>query len=350
MNAANDPRHPDDQLADYVLNALPAEERAEVESRLAANSEEAERVERLLRTVRALEAEAEPIDPPPGLARAAVARTARHLVEHGLLWTAVDTQETLRPGSGLQKVPKPRPTPEPEEPPVVPASGAASSPQPLKPPPADPLFPVWLRRPDTIVAVLIVVLTVGTGVTAIGKLREESQVRGCQAQLRELHQALDGYGDVNHGRYPQVGTATVPVAGALAAELVQAGQLPPEHTPRCPVAPPAPLTLTGPAEPIGYAYTLGYLNPAGQVVGLRRDAGGVRGNDWCPIAADLTGPGPSPVHARGQNVLFAGGTVRYTTTTAAGANGDHIYANEAGLARAGLHLLDTSLGQPGDRP
>ena len=64
-----------------------------------------------------------------------------------------------------------------------------------------------------------------------------------------------------------------------------------------------------------------------------------------PISADLpptqTAAGP---HGRGQNVLYAGGSVRYTTATAV--NGDDIYVNDAGLHRAGFHVRDASLGSP----
>ena len=82
---------------------------------------------------------------------------------------------------------------------------------------------------------------------------------------------------------------------------------------------------------------------------MRRADDPVRTADWVPISADLppsqTVSGP---HGRGQNVLYANGTVRYTTATAV--NGDDIYHNDAGLHRAGLHLLDASLGRPGDYP
>jgi hypothetical protein len=50
------------------------------------------------------------------------------------------------------------------------------------------------------------------------------------------------------------------------------------------------------------------------------------------------------------NVLYAGGAVRFSTTVAAGVNGDDIYRNAAGLARAGLHFEDSSLGRPDDVP
>jgi hypothetical protein len=73
-----------------------------------------------------------------------------------------------------------------------------------------------------------------------------------------------------------------------------------------------------------------------------------------PIAADLparlTPTGPTPAHARGQNVLYVGGAVRFAPTPAAGVNGDHIYRNQAGLPRAGLHRDDTCLGGPPDTP
>ncbi len=173
-------------------------------------------------------------------------------------------------------------------------------------------------------------LLVAVGVTgllaaAVGKVREESRLVACRNRLRELHFALDGYALTHAERYPQVGTAALPVAGGLAAALDRAGQ---PATAACAVGDP-------------YAYTLGYRSAGGRVVGLRRGEG-----DLAPLAAD-TRAGP---HGRGQNVMFGGGAVRYTTSPAVGVDGDDIFSNQLGEPRAGLHRADASLGGPADYP
>lgn len=338
----------DDLYLAYVTDTLTPAERAAVEAHLAAHPEAADEVEFIRRAVAPLAADREGYDPPPGLAAAAVTHTAEYLVAHGLAW-APSSRDTLRPGTRPPRpavkpgVAPPAPAPEPVA--VVPVSGAPSSPaRPVAPREAsDPVFPGWWRRPDAVVAVLIAFLAGGMGVTAIGRAREERNVAACQDRLRGVHQALTGYSEVRDGRFPQVGTAQVPTAGAFADELARAGQLPPDLAAACPVVPTADANaLTTPAR---YAYTLGYYGPGGNVTGLRRGA-----EDGVPILADLPAAGVGAAHAHGQNVLFVGGAVRLATTAAAGPNGDDIYHNEAGLTRAGFHLLDASLGRPDDRP
>jgi hypothetical protein len=194
------------------------------------------------------------------------------------------------------------------------------------------VFPVWLRPADTAVAAGIGFLVVGLVVAGVGKLRAERDALACQDRLRMVGQALDGYGDTHGGRFPQVGTPSVPVAGAFTTELVRAGQLPVDGPMTCP-------TAEGPA--VGFAYTLGYRTPAGGLLGVRRaDA-----TDWTPVAADLPGVVP---HARGWNLLSVDGSVRFISTPVV--NGDDIFRNDAGLVRAGLHRGDTSLGGPADYP
>jgi hypothetical protein len=308
----------DDTLLAYLLDHLPPAETAAVEAHLAGHPADAAKVARARRALRPLEADRDGIDPPPGLAVAAVARTAEYLVANRLF---------------------PDPTPEP---PVEPArSGVAR----LRSEPEWGL-PGW-RRADVVVACGIAFLLAGLGLAGIGKLREESRVRACQANLGELYVALAGYSDTHDGRFPQVGTDAVPTAGAFADELVRSGQYPAGQAAVCPAAESPPR--------VGYAYTLGYLGPNGQLVGLRKSDGPDGAGDWTPITADLparrrAGAAAVPAHARGQNVLFVGGAVRFATTPAVGVNGDHIYHNDAGLPRAGLHRDDSCLGRPPDMP
>src|SRR5262249_17058445 len=57
------------------------------------------------------------------------------------------------------------------------------------------------------------------------------------------------------------------LAGAFVPVLRDAGQLPPGYTPDCP-----PVPVAAGLTPVGYAYTLGYRDAAGQLYGLCRAA------------------------------------------------------------------------------
>jgi hypothetical protein len=313
----------DDVLADYVLNQLDPADRAAVESHLAARPDDLVRVARLRAALKPLDADRDGFDPPPGLAIATIARTAEYVVAHAFARPVAD--KTIE------------------------------SPMPSRKAPAelDPVYPGWgWRRFDLLVAASVAFLAFGLVIAGIGKLRHEREVLACQNRLRELHASLVGYADTHGGRYPQVGTAQVPTAGAFVPELNRAGQYP-DVTAACPVAVPEPLDDPD-RDPdvvrVGYTYTLGYVGPQG-VIGVRRNDSPIGTADWVPVSADLpptqTAAGP---HGRGQNVLYAGGSVRYSTTTAAGWNGDDIYINDAGLRRAGLHAYDACLGSPRDYP
>lgn len=312
----------DDLLIAYTLGALDPADRAAVMAHLAVHPEDAAKVDRLRLALRPLEADRDGYDPPRGLAAAALARTAEYLVANGLTRAESELEE-------------PRPIP-----PTV-----------VRRPDDEPVFPIWWRRADALVAAGIAFLAFGLLVAGIGRLRHDAQVAACQDGLRGLHAALTEYSDTRDGRYPEVGTRRVPVAGAFAAELSRSGNLPPGRPFTCPVATTAVAVADPRAVPaVGYAYTLGYVGPGHQVIGLRRsDApGGV--SDWTAVAADLPPLGDRPAHDRGQNVLYLGGMVRFATTPAVGINGDDIYHNDAGVVRAGLHVFDASLGRPTDVP
>jgi hypothetical protein len=294
-----------------------------VESHLAAHPADADRLARLRAVLRPLEADRDGYDPPPGLAVAAIARTAEYSVAHRLLTLPAGTSE-----------------------PPTPASLRAAG--------IEPVFPGFgWRRADLAVAASIGFLAFGLLIAGIGKVRQESQVRGCQNNLRQLHAALVSYSANNAGRFPRVGSDEVPVAGAFADELARSGHLPAGGLAPCPAnpvpEPPARFTPTSGIVPaVNYAYTLGYRTPGGKVTGVRLADGVAGHHDWVPVSADLPVISARP-HARGLNVLYAGGTVRFSTTPAAGVNGDDIYFNAAGLVRAGVYP-DTALGGPPDIP
>lgn len=308
----------DEKLVRYLLDDLPAGDRAAVDDLAASDPAVAAKLARLRRVLTGLSADHPVPVPPPGLAAIAVARTAEYLVANGLFKTD-STVEWLM------------------EPPPKPIAGRAAAVIGWRRWVGDPVVPS-LPRADLIVAATIGFLAVGIGLSAIGKFRHDSRILACQDNLRGLHTSLVGYADTHSGRFPEVGTPTVPVAGAFPAELVRAGQLWSPAAAACPTA-----ALDPEFAPAGgYAYTLGYRTPNGLVVGPRRadTADGV--TDWTPLAADPIGPAGSP-HGAGQNVLYAGGNVRYATTPII-PEADDIYRNDDGLVRAGLHRRDTSLG------
>lgn len=319
----------DDDLIAYVMGELPANERALVDAQLRTDAEMARRLTRLQRLLAPLAADREPIAPPPGLASLTVARLAEYLVERGespVTRDVEEIEESAYPEGLTPTTLRSVPHDEPEF-----------------------SFVPW-RRLDLIVAASIALLAVGLGLSAVGKVRQESHVRACQENLRELHTALAGYADTHDGRFPQAGTPTVPVAGSLAAELNRTGQLATGRIPHCPDAVVEADTDTGIRPAIGYSYTLGYVGEGGQVMGLRRGSDNAATIDWVPVAADLPPTVAGAAHGNGQNVLYAGGMIRFTRVPTAGINGDDIYRNDAGLVRAGLHRLDASLGRPSDGP
>lgn len=314
----------DAQLIGFALNLLDPVGRAAVAAHVAAHPADAAKVDRLRRALRPLEADRDGYDPPPGLATAAVARTAEYGLAHGLfpdLTAAADEPDAA-----------------PADEPVAVPSGAPLRAWPADP---DPVFPGWSGRANAFVAAGIAVVAVGLAVAAVGKVRQANQVTACQNNLRDLHRALVGYSETHNGRLPQVGTPGVPTAGAFASALTEAGLYPP---PVCPAAPAAEPVVGG--VPVGYAYTLGYTDREGRLVGMRRADGPDAATDWSPVAADLPPADGLPVHARGQNVLYLGGAVRFSTTALAGVDGDDIYHNDAGLVGAGLRRDDASLGRP----
>jgi len=304
-----------DRLLDYAFDQLDAAGRAEADAALAADPEAAAQLRRLRVALRPLEAaRAAPPAPPPGLVAATLAYVA---------------QETVRQREAFREVQlRPR---------------RAARPEPRG---------WWLldrRRLDLAVAAGLGFVAVGLFLGGVSKLRANGQTLACQERLRSLHVALDGYSDTHGGRYPEVGTPAVPRAGDFAAELVRGGRYDAAAAAACPAA--------DPAAPATYAYTLGYHpTPFAPVTGVRRAGFASDATDFTPLVADLPTASASPTvgpvspHPRGQNVLFLGGSVRFSTVPTVGVRGDDIYRNDAGVVRAGLRSDDATLGRATDTP
>jgi hypothetical protein len=293
----------DDLLTDYVSGQLGPVERARVCAAVSADPAVAARLDRIARVVDVLRSP-EPVEPPAGLVR----RTLAAVI-----------------------------------PPVVPASlrRAASY--------DTPLF-FGRRRVDVVVAAGLTVLACGLLLGVLQKTRYEASVLACKNTLRGMYWSLDGYSQTHNGRYPQVGVSGAPTAGGFVTKLVEEGYWTADASIRCPAMEPG--TTTG----VGYTYALGYQAPGGGLVGLRRPDPILGTHDRLALGGDFPAVavapagGPFSPHGRGQNILFAGGNVMFTTSADVGVDGDDVYRNATGRVGAGLFAGDVCLGRPDDRP
>lgn len=296
----------DDLLLDYALDQLPPADRAVVGNLIDTDPQLGARYRAISAALAPLAADRDADAPPPGLALAAIEYTAEQLVANG--------QFTARDGFN------------PPEPVAEPDSQYRESRW-------QPLLRPWVN----VVAVAAVVLvSLGLVLTAIQSARQSYQQYACQDNLREVHAGLAGYSDRHDGRFPQAGTPGVPTAGEFYTELARSGEPLTDTARRCPLQPTDPS-----APPVGYAYSLGFRDPLGQLNGLRKPA---TAEDLTPIVADL----PGSRHA-GWNVLHVGGSVRFVRTQLL-ASGDDLFRNDDGHAAAGLHRGDVCLGRPFDVP
>lgn len=229
----------------------------------------------------------------------------------------------------------------------------------------------WWRRMDVAVAALLLIVVGGMGLSFLGLVWDRYRIAICQNNLRNFHQALLSYSDMNHGQFPCV-EAKPPRnhAGYYLPILHEAGVLPAEARPACP-ADSHFSSLAGPLPDLkeldalhrekfreviqrlggSYAYSLGYQEMEnGQLIlhGLMSTM-----DSELPIMADRPPYSGSPDFTTanspnhggtGQNVLYIGGHVRFCTTRFAGFPGDDIYLNADRHVEAGRGPHDTVLG------
>ncbi len=205
----------------------------------------------------------------------------------------------------------------------------------------EPVFtPSRWRRLDAAVSAAIVLIIVGLGSSGLGRVHQRYEKLQCQNNLRQMHQSFVSYSADHGGRFPQVGERPPNnVAAAFVPMLQQAGHLPANGAPICPVV------VVTQAPTGGYAYSLGFRGPDGRLHGLQR--GPSADADLLPILADR----PAPIgHRTGFNVLFIGGNVRFCTSPKVGVDGDDIFLNQADTVAAGLHRLDSVLADGNSQP
>lgn len=314
----------EENLVGYLLEALSDEEQHQVEAALRESPELRARLESMQRALAPLAADRDMPQVPPSLLLSTLARIAEYQ---------------------CRKLPA------------------------APPPPSHSLPPArhWLRRPDVMVAALLLIVLGGIGSSFLLHLWRDYHGRiVCQDNLRRVWTGLQGYCDSHEGNFPVVEeNGPRGVAGIFVPVLGDSGMLGPQVAVGCPSQEPKPsphrslreMEELFESDPVrfrvearrlagGYAYTLGYVDAAGSYHGLRRDFG-----DRLPIVADRLESATqhnSPNHGgMGQNVLYIGGHVEWRTSRFAGINGDDIFVNRDNRILAGKGREDTVLG-PGD--
>lgn len=314
----------EDTLLGHLLKANdPATQRA-VEQRLATDPTAVRDLARLRQALAPLEADRAEADPPADLWVRTLCRVAAHLVatEGPASREEVRTEDVIR-----QAAAKATPAVITPAPPI--REGGL--------PPA--------RRWNVVAVIGLSLSVVALALPTVMHVREKHRQLACQNGMREFYVAAVEYSDHNGGQFPRVPDGQP--AAVAAATLQQAGYLRPDVRLVCPSAPP---DATVPATLATYAYTLGFRDEAGRLRGVDR----VPGTDLVPILADAPvrqeGTAVPVNHRRGQNVLFAGGNVRFCTTANVGLNADDIFYNRYDLVGAGVDPEDTVLGRPNERP
>jgi hypothetical protein len=323
----------EENLIGYLLDALDPQTQREVEAYLRTDEAGRQRLERLRQALAPLAFDNEPISPPPDLRVRTLARVAQY-----------------RSG-GL---------------PAVPERDAG---------PTRFVMPGWWRRADVLVAASILLCVGLLMPPALNYMRGQYAKTTCQNNLRVIYSALHDYSLRHKGEFPDVAKAAPPprdVAGMALPMLKDEGLL--RAAASCP-------SNGEPAEPLttaelramtpeefdqhiaslagSYAYSLGYRDALGRIVGPRLDAD--QPNDHLPIMADRPpfgqGSAAGLLFANsvnhggdGQNVLFSDGHVIYSRVRTVGVNGDDIFLNQNNKVEAGLNALDTVLGACSTHP
>ncbi len=323
----------EENLLGHLLKANDLGTSQRVTDSLSGNPSTVHDLARLRSALAPLAADKEEFEPPPDLWVRAVARVAEHVVAtEGRVGTSDGRVEQL-----IQR-----------------AAAAAETPRTMSVAPAkartrparqrSEISSITPSRWNVIGVIALSIAFLALVFPAIMHVRAKNAQIACQDSMRQFHQVVVGYSDAHRDQFPQVGD------GERVATVVDTlrlnGYLPDDGKLRCPGGPGA----DGPVLLANYAYTLGFRDAAGTLHGIVRNAG----TDMIPILADapLRGPdGAVPMnHRHGQNVLFAGGNVRFCPNSLVGPNDDDIYSNRLGRIGAGIDRNDSALGRLEDRP
>jgi prepilin-type processing-associated H-X9-DG protein len=357
----------EENFVGYVLNALDGDTSREVEEYLRSHPEARRQVDLLRQALRPLAADADPAEPPPGLAVRTLGRVAeyccRDVAQPPVLGPRHRAEAASTPAAGYEALPR-------------------SPTLPLRRAPAGPSR--WWRRADVLVAASLFLCASLLTLSVVSHAQRQYQLEACKNNLRQfgealfvykdkrhtfpnvadhrlLHQALQAVGEDKKPIFPNGADQPTPrdVAGMVVPILIAEGCLPEDITVRCPGnGPPirCPKKLDelanmpadqfqrlAPRLSCCYAYSLGYRNG--------RNVEPVAPDSPVPIMADRPPfregpPGPdgnSPNHGgAGQNVLFTDGHVGYLTGNTL--NGKSFYLNREGRVAAGVDRNDAVVG------
>jgi prepilin-type processing-associated H-X9-DG protein len=320
----------EENFVGYVLNALDPDAQRKVETYLHDNPEGQRQVELLRQALEPLRADAEEIEPPPGLAIRTLACVAEYCCR--------DLPRAPAPSQRFSDAGQVR----------------------------------WWRRADFLVAASIL-LCIGLLIPpVVSRLQHQHELASCTENLSKFGSALAVYSDRHHGAFPNVAAPELgkrKAAGMAVPMLLDDGVIkrddlnvrcPGNGEPRdCRWTVDALKALSdedfereAPRLSCCYAYSLGYQKN-GRIHGLSRDL-----SFPVPIMADRPPfregsaedhPENSPNHGGGgQNVLFTDGHVAFLKGRTI--NGDDIFLNQRNQVGAGLNAQDTVLGVSEARP
>jgi hypothetical protein len=321
-------REIDEQLLGYLAKTLDHETKLEVENALIDQSELRASFKHLRTALQPLEWDRDTIEPPLDLVERTLATVAQHIVEeHGCAPGDHPTpvadylRETSSDGSLLPSTYYPFSASE--------AVGTSFS------------------RRNVAAFVGLALLLMALAIPAILLVRDRSNLLACQQRLATLHQSLMSYADTFDHRLPQINENET--GYSFVGKLQRSGLIPETMTLLCPSRP----ANTAQKTPLDYAYTFGYRDLDGHLVGLRRDVD----DGHTPLLADAPAGtqsrclgDPTPInHAKGQNVLFMNGSIRFCTHAVLNRD-DHLYCNQNQQIKAGVNRFDSMLGRGDETP
>jgi prepilin-type processing-associated H-X9-DG protein len=330
----------EDNLLGYVLGTLDPKDHEAVAELLAESPEAQTKVNLLRQALGPLASDRDTIDPPPDLVLRTIGLIAEHVVAAG----DFATNSTTSPVADFVRSLGRKETVDAATPPYPYRGSEASS--------------IQYGRRNLIAGAGLTVALLLIGFTAIMAARQTQEVVACQNNMRIWSQGLNEFANLHDNRLPQIRSDED--ARFAWKKLEEAGVMPTCAANICPGADRGsnrfgqPGNLNTALPPIiDYAYTLGYRID-GQLHGLIRSGE----NDQFPILADAPerrGTTTYPInHRKGQNVLFAGGHVRFCTNPFVGpvvdGQGDDIFFNTAYEPHAGTHRWDSVLGKANELP
>lgn len=301
-----------DELLGYLLGSLEADEHREVETQLRRDPSLQRDLNRLRAILKPLEADREPLEPPPGLA----ARTCT-LVEERTRATIPTTAWSHRSGWQLQ---------------------------------------------DFMVAAGIVIAATLLFFPAVNQSRFQAQIASCQNNLRQIGAGLTNYSQLHAGFFPYVSpSGPLSSPGVFATTLRDGGFVTDRQPFLCPSSPaacesecriPTADEVRQASEQQrdylhrqmggSYSSTYGYVED-GRYKGTRN-----LGRSHFALVADSPcqsyGDRQSSNHGgRGQNVLFEDGHVVFKPECrfSEGSRADDIFRNDEGQVAAGTHVNDS---------